>query len=185
MRHRRHASPAAARATAVARTAADRRPLLFALLLALSTLAVLAAAGGALAATSGADAVVGTWRTEAGDQGGRAHVEIRRRGDRYVGTIVSLEEPLFEAGHPRAGQPKVDLENPDPAKRERPIVGLTILDGFTYDGDGTWAGGTIYDPANGKTYKAKMELENADTLDVRGYVGVPLFGRTTTWKRLD
>jgi uncharacterized protein (DUF2147 family) len=187
MRTRRPAPPSAVAGTAVARTAAtpDRRPLLLALLLALATLAALAAAGAALASTSGADAVLGTWRTEAGDQGGRAHVEIRRRGDRFVGVIVSLEEPRFEAGHARAGQPKVDLENPDPAKRERPIVGLAILDGFTYDGDGTWSGGTIYDPANGKTYKAKMTLENADTLDVRGYVGVPLFGRTTTWKRLD
>jgi uncharacterized protein (DUF2147 family) len=174
----------AARAAALPR--ADRRPaLLLALLAAALVAALLAAAGTAGAAEAGADAVLGTWLTEAGDQGGRARVEIRRRGDRFVGTIVSLEEPSFEAGHPRAGKPKVDLENPDPALRERPIVGLAILDGFTYDGDGTWSGGTIYDPANGKTYKAKMSLEGRDTLDVRGYVGVPLFGRTTTWKRID
>ena len=152
----------------------------------LSLVTLLANAGPAsAAASSSADAILGTWRTEAGDQGGRARVEITRQGNRFVGTIVALEEPNFPADHARAGQPKVDLENPDPDLRERPIVGLRILSGFTYDGDGEWTGGTIYDPANGKTYKAKMQLENADTLDVRGYVGVPLFGRTTTWKRVD
>ncbi|HVS03730.1 MAG TPA: DUF2147 domain-containing protein, partial [Thermoanaerobaculia bacterium] len=80
--------------------------------------------------------------------------------------------------------PKVDLENPDPKLRERPIVGLRILVGFRY-ADGKWTGGTIYDPANGKTYKAQMTLKGPDTLDVRGYVGITLFGRTTTWKRVD
>jgi uncharacterized protein (DUF2147 family) len=153
--------------------------------------AVLAAAfllpASAPAAEAGADAVLGTWLTEPGDQGGRARVEISRRGGEYVGKIVWLEEPTFAAGEPRAGQPKVDLENPDAAKRERPILGLAILEGFAYDGDGQWSGGTIYDPANGKTYKARMRLDGADddTLDVRGYVGVPLLGRTTTWRRVE
>lgn len=163
---------------------ASSRPL--AALAILALLAALALAPPALAASApGAGAILGTWRTEPGEQGGRAHVEITRQGDRFVGTIVRLEEPDFPAGHARAGQPKVDLENPDPKLRERPIVGLRILAGFTWDGEGEWTGGTIYDPANGKTYKAKMRLENRDTLDVRGYVGVPLFGRTTTWKRVD
>lgn len=152
--------------------------------LALLLAAALAATAATALAAAGSGAIVGTWRTEPGEQGGRAHVEISRRGDQLVGTIVELEEPHFAAGHPRAGQPKVDLENPDPAKRERPIVGLRILSGFTYDGDGQWSGGTIYDPANGKTYKARIRLDGRDTLDLRGYVGVPLFGRTTTWKRI-
>ena len=182
MRAHRPRHPAAG-ARAAAATAPDRRPPF--LLLLLTVAALLAIAATALAAAgSGADAVLGTWRTEPGEQGGRARVEISRRGDQFVGTIVSLEEPNFAADHERAGQPKVDLENPDASKRERPIVGLRILSGFTYDGDGTWSGGTIYDPANGKTYKARIRLQDGDTLDVRGYVGVPLFGRTTTWKRV-
>jgi uncharacterized protein (DUF2147 family) len=173
--------PAATRAAAAAPP--DRRPAVAVALLAAAALVAIAATALA-AAGSGADAIVGTWRTEPGEQGGRAHVEISRRGDQLVGTIVKLEEPNFAAGHERAGQPKVDLENPDPAKRERPIVGLRILSGFTHDGDGQWSGGTIYDPANGKIYKARIRLKGRDTLDVRGYVGVPLFGRTTTWKRI-
>jgi uncharacterized protein (DUF2147 family) len=176
----------AAGARAAAAAAPDRRPALvaFTLLAFAAVLLALAGAAGA-AAVAGADAIVGTWRTEPGEQGGRAHVEISLRGDQLVGTIVKLEEPNFAADHARAGQPKVDLENPDPAKRERPVVGLRILSGFTYEGDGQWSGGTIYDPANGKTYKARIRQKGRDTLDLRGYVGVPLFGRTTTWKRID
>jgi uncharacterized protein (DUF2147 family) len=138
------------------------------------------------AAAQPADAVTGLWLTEAGDQGGRARVEVKQEGGEYVGRIVWLEEPEFPSGE-HAGEPKIDLENPDPALRDRPILGLAILLGFTYDGDGTWSGGTIYDPANGKTYKAKMSLSSAadDTLDVRGYVGIPLFGRTSTWRRVE
>ncbi|HEX2252200.1 MAG TPA: DUF2147 domain-containing protein [Thermoanaerobaculia bacterium] len=152
--------------------------------LAVATVALLVPAS-LPAADAGADAVLGTWLTEAGDQGGRARVEIARRGEEIVGKIVWLEEPTFPAGQPRAGQPKVDLENPDAEKRDRPILGLPILTGFTYAGDGEWTGGTIYDPANGKTYKARLHLKGTDTLDVRGYVGVPLLGRTTTWRRVE
>lgn len=180
---RRAAAPRTTRQNTAA-AVSDRRPAFVLPLLALATL--LTVAGTALAATqSDADAVLGTWRTEAGEQGGRARVEIRHRGDHFVGTIVALEEPNFPADHERAGQPKVDLENPDPAKRERPIVGLRILSGFRHAGGREWTDGTIYDPANGRTYKARMKLIDRDTLDIRGYVGVPLFGRTTTWKRVD
>ena len=137
-----------------------------------------------IAADAQADNVLGTWLTEAGDQGGRAHVEISRSGGSLVGRIVHLEEPNFEAGHARAGKPKVDLENPDPKKRERAILGLQILSGFSYAGNGKWTGGTIYDPANGKTYKAQITVQGRDKLALRGYIGVPMLGRTATWKRV-
>ena len=160
----------------------NARPALFALATLVAAALTLVPAAGA--ADAAADAVLGTWLTEAGEQGGRAHVEITRQGNGIVGRIVHLEEPDFEAGHPRAGKPKVDLENPDPKLRERPIIGLQILGGFTYDGDGKWTGGTVYDPANGKTYKAQITLDGRDRLDLRGYIGVPLLGRTSTWKRV-
>jgi uncharacterized protein (DUF2147 family) len=137
-----------------------------------------------LAARGGDDSLLGTWLTEEGEKGGRAHVEIRRQGDRFVGRIVHLEEPDFPADHDRAGQPKVDLENPDPKLRERPILGLTVLQGFEHAGGGRWTGGTIYDPANGKTYRAQITLDGRDRLQLRGYVGIPLFGRTSTWRRV-
>ncbi|MEO1367538.1 MAG: DUF2147 domain-containing protein, partial [Acidobacteriota bacterium] len=60
---------------------------------------------------------------------------------------------------------------------------MRILEGFEAEGDGEWSGGTIYDPNNGKTYSCTLELEGADTLKVRGYIGVSLFGRTERWTR--
>ena len=156
-------------------------------LLALGIFALLAAAGAASAsaARTGADAILGTWLTEAGEQGGRAYVAIDKDGGGYVGRIVRLEEPSFPPGDPEAGQPKTDRENPDPGLRDRPIRGLKILAGFAWAGGAKWTGGTIYDPANGKTYKAQITARGGGELAIRGYVGIPLFGRTTTWKRVE
>lgn len=134
-------------------------------------------------ATSGADAITDRWETE----DGKAHVEVSRRGEEYRGEIVWLGEPLYPADDPEGmgGQPRIDRENPDPALRERPILGLKILDGLEYDGDGEWTGGTIYDPENGKTYKCKAHLSDGGrTLHLRGYIGFSLLGRTTEWTRV-
>lgn len=135
-------------------------------------------------AEAAGDAILGVWRTEEGEKGGRAHVEISRQDGDFVGRIVRLEEPEFPPGHERAGEPKVDLENPDPSLRQRPILGLSILEGFEHQGGSRWTGGTVYDPANGKTYRAQITLAGTDRLELRGYVGIPMFGRTTTWQRV-
>ncbi len=130
------------------------------------------------------DAIVGLWRTEPSEDGA-AIVKIVRDGKTYRGTIVWLEKPVYGPDEERPGQPKVDLNNPDPKLRERPVLGLEILEGFRYDGRGKWKKGTIYDPSNGKTYKCKMWLEDPDTLKVRGFIGFSLLGRNATWKRVD
>jgi uncharacterized protein (DUF2147 family) len=57
------------------------------------------------------------------------------------------------------------------------------MDGFTFSGGTTWDKGRIYDPESGKTYKSKMTLAAPNRLEIRGYVGIPLFGRSTTWTR--
>jgi uncharacterized protein (DUF2147 family) len=126
------------------------------------------------------------WLTEPGDKGGRARVEVEKHGETYVGRIIWLEEPDFPSG-PDQGKPKTDVENLDEALRSRPVIGLEILSGMTYQNDGTWGGGTIYDPANGKTYSATLSLDGDgdDTLDMRGYVGFSLFGRTSVWRRVE
>ena len=132
------------------------------------------------------DAILGLWATDPEDEGGQAHVEIFVDGDRYSGRIVWLEEPVYLPGDEdgEAGTPKVDTENPDPALRSRPILGLDMLEGFVYDGEGTWHRGTVYDPNDGKTYKCKMRLEDADTLKVRGFIGFSMLGRTEVWTRV-
>lgn len=69
-------------------------------------------------------------------------------------------------------------------KKGKPLVGMEIMWGLTPDGDNEWSGGKIMDPKKGKEYKCKIELENEDKLKVRGYVGIPTFGRTQYWYRL-
>lgn len=132
------------------------------------------------AGPAAADRVVGLWLTEERD----AHVRIERVGDRYQGAIVWLAEPEFPADDDQgmAGRPKVDRENPDPNARATPILGLVIVRGFRYQ-DGEWQGGTIYDPNNGKTYKCRMWFDG-DVLRVRGFIGISLLGRSTSWTRV-
>ena len=129
------------------------------------------------------DALVGLWATEP-DEYGFARVEIRNEDARYHGRIVWLSEPDYPPDDEEGmgGRPKIDRENPDAGLRERPIVGLRILDDFEYVGKSQWKRGTIYDPANGKTYKCNIKLQDDGTLKVRGYIGVSLLGRTTIWK---
>jgi uncharacterized protein (DUF2147 family) len=129
----------------------------------------------------GADAVVGMWLTK----DGKARVEIVKYGETYAGKIVWLKEPQYPADDAKGmgGQTKVDRENPDPALRTQPIIGLPLVQGFKYAGDNVWSDGSIYDPESGKTYSCKMTLMMDGTLRVRGYVGISLFGRTEIWTR--
>ena len=131
------------------------------------------------------DAIVGTWLTAEAEDG-RAHVRIVKDGDSYRGTIVWLELPTYPEDDPGGmpGEERIDRENPDPDLRDRPILGLEMLSGFVPTGSGRWGKGTIYDPANGKTYRCKAKLEGDDTLKVRGFIGVSLLGRTETWTRV-
>jgi uncharacterized protein (DUF2147 family) len=134
----------------------------------------------------GGDAILGLWLTEPDEVEGQAHVEIYADGDRYNGRIVWLEKPLYEGGEDdgEAGDPKRDANNPDPDLRSRPIMGLELMEGFEYVGDGGWAHGTIYDPAKGKTYKCKLRLVDDETLKVRGFIGISLLGRNSIWTRV-
>lgn len=122
------------------------------------------------------DDVLGIWITEDKD----AKIEIYKKNEKYHGKIVWLKEPL------RNGKPKTDDKNPDESKRERKILGLVIMTNFVYDEDGVWEDGDIYDPKSGKTYSCKMTLsKDKKTLEVRGYIGISLLGRTSVWTRTD
>ena len=98
----------------------------------------------------------------------------KARDNKFYGKIIWLKEPT------KNGKPKVDENNPDEKKQDQPILGLLILKGFSKDGDNAYEDGTIYDPKNGKTYSCKIKYKG-NSLDVRGYVGISLIGRTTTW----
>lgn len=129
--------------------------------------------------TAEGDAIIGKWL----NQEGTSHIQIFKATNgsfagKYYGKIVWLKEPL------KNGKPKVDDLNPNPAKRSVPLMNLQILKDFVYDADDKeWEDGTIYDPKNGKTYSCYMTLEGAK-LNVRGYVGVSMIGRTSVWTRV-
>lgn len=116
--------------------------------------------------------ILGLWDT------GESRVEIYACGDRLCGRIAELDEPLDESGNP-----KLDTNNPDEALRSRPIMGMDLIAGFKPKGKDKWRGGTIYDPRDGKTYKCAMSLKSDGTLEVRGYVGLAIFGKTVVWTR--
>lgn len=120
---------------------------------------------------------VGLWYAE----GGAAQVEIRACGDALCGRIVWLRSPFDETGCDLR-----DRSNGNVSLRDRPILGLEILRGLKPSDaeEKVWTDGTIYDPTSGKTYTCSLRVEGDDRLQLRGYVGIPLLGRTTTWIRV-
>jgi uncharacterized protein (DUF2147 family) len=104
-----------------------------------------------------------------------AKIQVYKATDKkFYGKIVWLKVPTVD------GKPKVDKNNPDKSHRNDPINGLLILRGFTKTNDNTYDDGEIYDPKNGKTYSCIITMKGTE-LDVRGYVGISLLGRTTKW----
>ena len=128
-----------------------------------------------------ADDIVGTYLT----QGKDCKIEIYKEGDKYNGKITWIKDPNYGPDDKEAGKPQRDRNNPEEARRNDPMVGLNLLKNFTFDGTSNWAGGTIYDPTKGSTYKCTMKFSDPKTLDVRGYIGVPSFGRSETWTRVE
>jgi uncharacterized protein (DUF2147 family) len=122
-----------------------------------------------------ADAILGDWLTENGK--GRVRIFKTKQGS-YVGKIIWLREPNNEEG-----KPKVDRNNPDESQRTRPIMGLFVLRDFVHDAKNVWHNGKIYDPESGNDYSCTMTLVEPNKLEVRGYIGVSLFGRTSVWTR--
>ncbi len=123
-----------------------------------------------------ADDLIGVWEPSHG----KGRVKIDKIGEKYFGKVVWLKQPL----DPETGEKKLDKSNPDPTLRKRRRLGLRVLQDFVSNGDGYWDSGTIYDPENGTTYNCKITMKNKNTLDIRGFVGVSVFGRTDTWKRV-
>lgn len=118
--------------------------------------------------------VVGKWKLEDGS----AIVEVYRQGDVFNGKIVWLQNPTESDG-----SPAVDDKNPDQKLRSRKLMGLNMLSGLKKQG-GEYAGGSIYDPGNGKTYNCSMRVEG-DVLKVRGSLDKRgILGRTMDWFRV-
>lgn len=130
---------------------------------------------------AGGDDILGTWLNQKQD----ANIEIFKCGNDYCGKIVWLKVPTYPADSKEGtpGTPKIDTKNPDATLKKRPIMGLQIMNGLQFTGGSVWKNGKIYDPDSGNTYNAKATLVSHDQLDLRGFVGFSLFGRTEKWTR--
>lgn len=113
-----------------------------------------------------ADDVIGTYMTDKNE----GMVEISKHDGKYFGKLTWTKTPG-----------KLDEHNPDAKQRTDKLAGKEILKGFVFDGKTEWNSGTIYDPKNGKTYNCKITRDEKGNLNVRGYIGISLIGRTAFW----
>lgn len=132
-------------------------------------------------AASNNSSPVGLWKTIDDETGKpKAIVQISETRDQTLtGRILKI--------YPRPGYDQHELcAACTGANHNKPIVGLVILENLVHDKKNTdeWNGGNILDPKNGKTYHCTIQLLNkGERLRVRGYIGLPLFGRSQTWLR--
>ena len=121
-----------------------------------------------------AQSYVGTWKT-VDDKTGKekSYVQIyETKSGKLQGKVVKILTP---------GKENAKCDDCTGENKGKPIMNMVIMWGLEKDG----TGGHILDPNNGKQYKCKISLKDKNTLDVRGYLGVSLLGRTQTWTRVE
>ncbi|MEA9793794.1 DUF2147 domain-containing protein [Xanthomonas campestris pv. raphani] len=125
-----------------------------------------------------ADSPVGRWKTIDDETGKpKSVVQIEQAAN---GTLSGKVVEILQSNH----GPNPTCDKCDGALKGKPIKGMTILWGLKPDGTAVWGGGSVLDPAKGKTYKAKVTLtDSGRKLQMRGYVGIEALGRTQTWIR--
>jgi len=128
-----------------------------------------------LATFAQSDAILGDWYNQEKD----AVIKITKtENNTFQGQITWMLNPNDEKGNP-----KVDNLNPDESQQTRPRMGMVMMYDFVHDEDNVWDEGEIYDPKSGNTYSGTITLTSENNLDLRGYVGLPIFGRTNNWTR--
>jgi uncharacterized protein (DUF2147 family) len=122
---------------------------------------------------------VGVWKTIDDETGKpKSLVRITDNGGELRGKIEKLYREAGEDQNPKC-------DKCEDARKDQPIIGMTIITGMKKDGN-EYNGGQILDPASGKIYKSTMSLnDGGKKLDVRGYIGLPMLGRTQTWVRAE
>ena len=139
--------------------------------IAAAALATAAAEGSRAGTAFPPDALVGEWCTQVEENRPPARIQFSRAQDgSYLGVISWSSHPTK------------DVHNKDPKLRDRSVVGIVLMWHLQYD-DGEYVGGYVYNPEDGGTYRVKLELASAESLKVRGYLGISLFGQTKTWTR--
>ncbi|MCE7060416.1 DUF2147 domain-containing protein [Dyadobacter sp. CY343] len=127
------------------------------------------------AQTAVADKVIGEWLSEEKDR----RIEIYKSGSEYFGRLIWSTE-LFESDGKTS---RKDIRNNDEKLRDRNLQNINVLSNFIYD-SGMWDNGKMYDPQSGKTYNCLMKLRS-ELLEIRSYIGFPLLGKSTYWKRTE
>ena len=128
-----------------------------------------------LLSAQNADRILGTWYN--GERSSKIEI-VKTNSGAYQGRIVWLADPYVVAGNPI-----VDVRNPNREHRSRALMRLVILTGLQFKEGNRFDSGRIYDPKSGNTYSCKAELRNNNTLALRGFMGVSLIGRTDVWTR--
>lgn len=124
---------------------------------------------------SQAQSAVGKWKTIDDETGeAKSIVEIYEKNGKIYGKVIDILNPAKK---------NAVCKECKGADKNKPILGLVILKDLTKEGN-EWTGGQILDPNKGKLYKCTVTLEGKDKLNVRGYVGISLIGRTQTWQRV-
>ena len=124
---------------------------------------------------SQSDDILGIWLEEEK----QSKIEIYKKNNSFFGKIIWLKEPLDKHGNE-----KLDKENPNKSLRNKPIKGLVIMNDLKYKKKGEWTEGEIYDARSGKTYSLEVYMKNSNELELRGYIGLTLFGKSTSWTRV-
>ena len=121
------------------------------------------------------DKVVGYWA------GPSSIFEVAREDETLTGTIRALLHPNYlpDESTGRTGEPRTDSNNPDESLQNQPLIGLSMFSEYEWK-DGQWQG-KIYDPESGNVYQSRMSLNKKGELEIRGYIGMPMFGRTSTF----
>jgi len=144
-----------------------------------TTLIALALTGASLAAAA-QSTPAGLWKTI--DDDGKTEKSLVRISDN-AGTFSAKVEKVFDPAKQDARCEKCSDD-----RKDQPVLGMTIVKGVraSMTDKGLWDGGEILDPNNGKTYKVRMKpIDGGQHLELRGYIGVPLLGRTQTWIRVE
>jgi uncharacterized protein (DUF2147 family) len=116
----------------------------------------------------------GNWMTD----DGKAKIAIVNCGGALCGNIVALTEPI----DPATGKPKIDSNNPDSAKRGRPLIGVQIVIDMKPDSTDKWKG-QVYNAEDGKTYSGSITLVDTRTLKLQGCALAGLICKNRTWTR--
>jgi uncharacterized protein (DUF2147 family) len=123
----------------------------------------------------------GLWKTvDDNTKKEKSLVRIVQTGGVYTGKVEKIIDP-------DAPKDAVCKDCSD-ERKDQPILGMTIVRNMKQSADdkAVFEGGDVLDPDNGKVYKAKLKVvDNGSKLDVRGYIGMPMFGRTQTWIRVE